>query len=227
MKLLGNADCGMSNEKNLVEVILFDLGNVILPFNHHQIAEKLSRFSQEKEFQDPEKIFSYLFDFEKGAVNGYDTGEVSSIQFFQSLKEYLHLSLSFEEFVPLWNDIFLEDQGVSKIIRSMKGRTKLGLISNTNPLHFHYILTKFPVIHIFDKWILSYEVGFKKPDVRIFQKAIDWASVEPKKILLIDDTKKHVEAAVSLDMQVIHFVSAHQLKRELSIKLNAAKIEPV
>jgi len=193
---------------------------VILPFTHYQIAEKLSQFSQRKEFQDPQRIFSYLFDFEKGAVNGYEVGKVSSIQFFKSLKKYLHLSLSFKKFIPIWNDIFTEDQGVSEIIRSLKGKKKLGLISNTNPLHFDYILSKFPVIRIFDKWILSHEVGFKKPDVHIFQKAMEWASVEPGKILLIDDMKKHVEVAVSLGMQGIHFISADQLRKELYIKLN-------
>jgi putative hydrolase of the HAD superfamily len=193
---------------------------VILPFTHYQIAEKLSQFSQRKEFQDPQRIFSYLFDFEKGAVNGYEVGKVSSIQFFKSLKKYLHLSLSFKKFIPIWNDIFTEDQGVSEIIRSLKGKKKLGLISNTNPLHFDYILSKFPVIRIFDKWILSHEVGFKKPDVHIFQKAMEWASVEPGKILLIDDMKKHVEVAVSLGMQGIHFISADQLREELYIKLN-------
>jgi putative hydrolase of the HAD superfamily len=203
-----------------IEVILFDLGNVILPFTHYQIAEKLSQFSQRKEFQDPQRIFSYLFDFEKGAVNGYEVGKVSSIQFFKSLKKYLHLSLSFKKFIPIWNDIFTEDQGVSEIIRSLKGKKKLGLISNTNLLHFDYILSKFPVIRIFDKWILSHEVGFKKPDVHIFQKAMEWASVEPGKILLIDDMKKHVEVAVSLGMQGIHFISAQQLREELYIKLN-------
>jgi FMN phosphatase YigB (HAD superfamily) len=202
-----------------IEVILFDLGNVILPFTHYQIAEKLSYFSQRKEFQDPQRIFFYLFDFEKGAVNGYEVGKVSSIQFFKSLKKYLHLSLSFKKFIPIWNDIFTEDQGVSEIIRSLKGKKKLGLISNTNLLHFDYILSKFPVIRIFDKWILSHEVGFKKPAVEIFQKAIEWASVEPRKILLIDDMKKHVEVAVSLGMQGIHFISAQQLKEELYIKL--------
>ena len=206
-----------------IEVILFDLGNVILPFSHFQIAEKLSRFSQRIEFKDPQRIFSYLFDFENGAVNSYEIGKVSSIQFFKSLKEYLHLSLSFEEFIPVWNDIFTEDQGVSEIIRSLKGKKKLGLISNTNPLHFDYILSKFPVIPIFDKWILSHEVGFKKPAVDIFQKAIEWASVEPEKILFIDDMKKHVDVAVSLGMQGIHFISAQQLKKELYIKPNPAK----
>ncbi len=201
--------------QNPIEVILFDLGNVILPFSHYQIAEKLSRFPQRKEFQDPQKIFSYLFDFEKGAVNGYEVGKVSSIQFFKSLKKYLHLSLSFKKFIPIWNDIFTEDQGVSEIIRSLKGKKKLGLISNTNLLHFDYILSKFPVIRIFDKWILSHEMGFKKPDVHIFQKAMEWASVKPEEILFIDDIKGHVDVAVSLGMQGIPFTSAHEFKGAL------------
>jgi putative hydrolase of the HAD superfamily len=203
-----------------IEVILFDLGNVILPFSHYQIAEKLSRFTQKREFQDPQRIFSYLFDFEKGAVNGYEVGKVSSTEFFQSLKELLHLSISFEEFIPIWNDIFIENQDVSKIIRSLKGKKKLGLISNTNPLHFDYALSKFPIIQVFDKWILSHEVGFKKPAVEIFQRAIDWASARPEKILFIDDIKGHVDVAVSLAMQGIHFISAHQLNEELSMRLN-------
>lgn len=202
-----------------VEVILYDLGNVILPFNHFQIAEKLSRFSQRKEFQDPPKMFSYLFDFENGAVNGYEVGKVSSLEFFQSLREFLQLSLSFEDFIPIWNEIFIEDQEVSQIILSQKGRWKLGLLSNTNPLHFDYVLAKFSIIQIFDRWILSHEVGSKKPAVEIFQKAVQWASVEPRKILFIDDMKKHVEVAATLGIQGIHFVSAVQLREELSLKL--------
>jgi len=206
-----------------IEVILFDLGNVILPFSHYQIAEKLSRFTQEKEFQDPQRIFSYLFDFEKGAVNGYEVGKVSSIEFFQSLKALFRLSLSFKEFIPIWNDIFDENQEVSGIIRSLKSKERLGLISNTNSLHFDYILSKFPIIRAFDKWILSHEVGFKKPAVEIFQRAIEWASVKSEKILLIDDIKGHVEVAISLGMQGIHFISAQQLEEELSMKLNSPR----
>ena len=44
-----------------IEVIIYDLGNVILPFNHYQIAEKLSRCAQRKGFQDPQELFFYLF----------------------------------------------------------------------------------------------------------------------------------------------------------------------
>ena len=203
-----------------IEVVFFDLGNVILPFSHYQIAEKLSRFSQKKEFQDPQRIFSYLFDLQKGKINDFDIGKVSPLEFFQSVKRHLDLSITFNEFIPIWNDIFVEDQEVSQIILSLKGRWRLGLLSNTDPLHFNYILTKFPIMTTFEKWILSYEVGFKKPAIEIFQKAIEWASVEPQKILFIDDMKEHIEVAVSLGIQGIHFLSAHQLKEALSIKLN-------
>lgn len=204
---------------NKIDVILFDLGNVICPFNHYQIAEKLSRFTKKRDFQDPKKIFSYLFDFGNGAINGYEMGNVSSFDFFQSLKEFLELSITFEDFKPIWNDIFWENVEVSEIIRSLKGKKKLGLLSNTNPLHFDHILSKFPVVEVFDKWLLSHEMGFKKPAVQIFQKAIQWAGVEPGKILLIDDTKGHVETAVSLGMRGIHFVSAQQLREKFKVYL--------
>lgn len=203
-----------------IQVIFFDLGNVILPFDNYPIAEKLSRFSQKTEFQDPKKIFSYLFDLEKGVINDFDRGRLSPSEFFQSIKKYLGLSISYEQFIPVWTEIFVENQDISEIIRSLKKKWRLGLLSNTDPLHFNYIVSEFPVIFTFEKWILSYKVGFKKPDIRFFQKAIEWASVEPHRILLIDDTKGHVEAAASLGMQGIHFISAEQLRNELRAQLN-------
>lgn len=216
---IDNQQC-LTMDRKSIDVILFDLGNVILPFNHYQIAEKLSRFTKNEDFQDPKRIFSYLFNFENGAINGYEVGKVSSLDFFRSLKEHLQLTLSFEEFIPIWNDIFWENLEVSEIIRSLKGKKRLGLLSNTNPLHFDYILSKFPVVEVFDKWILSHEVGFKKPALEIFQKAIEWAGVEPEKILFIDDMKTHIGVSISLGMQGIHFTSASQLREELSVELN-------
>jgi FMN phosphatase YigB (HAD superfamily) len=63
-------------------------------------------------------------------------------------------------------------------------------------------------------------VGFKKPALEIFQSAIEWACVEPERILFIDDMKSHVEVAISLDMQGIHFTSATQLREKWSVELN-------
>jgi putative hydrolase of the HAD superfamily len=198
-----------------IEVVLFDLGNVILPFNHYQIAEKLARFSERKELSDPPQIFSYLFNREQGAVNDYETGKMSSVEFFNQVKDRFKLIITFDAFVPIWDEIFTENHDVSELIRSLKGKKKLGLLSNTNPLHFKHALSTYPVLKLFDKWILSHEVGFKKPAVEIFLKAIEWASVPPMGILFVDDIKEHVEVAASLGLQAIHFVSVQQLVREL------------
>jgi FMN phosphatase YigB (HAD superfamily) len=206
-----------------IEVIFFDLGNVILPFTHFQIAEKLSQFSRREEFKDPKRIFSYLFDSEEGVVNPFDDGKMSAPEFFRAVKERLDLCLSFDEFVPIWCNIFVEDPAVTEIILSLKRRWRLGLLSNTDPLHFHHILSNFPVIRAFDKWILSYEVGFKKPAVQIFHKAIEWASAEPEEILYVDDTKENVEVAASLGIESIHFISAAQLKERLRTRLGMAE----
>ena len=201
--------------ENPVEVVLFDLGNVILPFSHFQIAEKLARFARKSQFQDPLSIFSEIFDLEKGLINPYERGEISSSQFFEGLKERFDLSLSFDDFVPIWNEIFTENEEVSEVIRSLKGKTRLGLLSNTNPLHFEYALERFPVLRLFDRWILSHEVGAKKPALEIFQTALRWASALPERILFIDDTAGHVEAARRLGIRALHFTSASRLRSSL------------
>ena len=214
----------MPMDQTRIEVILFDLGNVILPFDHRQIGEKLLRFSLKKETEDPRKIFDYLFDLHTGAVNLYETGKMTSLEFFQSLKAFFQLQMSFDQFVMVWNDIFTENAEVSEIVRSLKGKVRLGLVSNTNALHFDYIASRFPVVHSFERWFLSHEIGFKKPAPEIYRKAIEWASAEPEKILFIDDSIANVEAAVSLGMEGLHFVSARQLEEELSVRLNSRRI---
>ena len=50
------------NQSN-IEVILYDLGNVILPYNHYQIAEKLARFSQKKRVPGPGSVFFFPLRF--------------------------------------------------------------------------------------------------------------------------------------------------------------------
>ncbi len=193
---------------------------MILNFNHFQIAEKLRPYARNEEYNDPERIFSDLFDLQRGMINPFDVGEISSEEFFEGVRNRFSLSISFETFCSIWNEIFEENRDVSQAIRALAGRWRLGLLSNTNPLHFAYILTRYPIVRVFEKWILSYEVGFKKPAAEIFQNALEWASVEPGETIFIDDLKIHIQAANALGMHGIHFTSSLQMKEELSKELN-------
>jgi putative hydrolase of the HAD superfamily len=207
-------------DQPVIEVLLFDLGNVILPFNHYQIAEKLVPFSSRHERPDPAILFSYLFDLHQGLVNEYETGRLSSQSFFDSVRKAFDLQLSFDRFVSIWNEIFTEDHEVSALIRSLKGKRKLGLLSNTNPLHYEFIYSRFPIVRSFDRCILSHEVGSKKPAAEIYREAIRWASVAPEKILFIDDAQRNIDGAAALGIQAIRFISAQKLKEELAARLH-------
>ncbi len=148
----------------MTKLFVFDLGNVILPFDNHQIAEKLHGRSGLRDTCTPSDIFRYLFDWEKGSINGYEEGLCSSLEFFFEVRDRYKLDLGFDEFKDIWNDIFAENTEVSEIVTCLKARGfPLFLLSNTNELHFAYILERYPIVRLMDEWILSFEVGAKKP----------------------------------------------------------------
>ena len=206
----------------MIKLFVFDLGNVILPFEHGQIAEKLYETSRIQDRFIPADMFRYMFDRDRGLVNPYEEGLMSSIDFFAKLRERYKLDLDFEEFKDIWNLIFSENTEVNDLILFLKKEGyPLYLLSNTNELHFSYIIERYPIVHSLDEWILSYEVGAKKPKQKIydiiFEKNKD---VKRGEVLYIDDIPEYVEAAKGFGLQGLVFKDAKdvwELIRENSI----------
>jgi putative hydrolase of the HAD superfamily len=193
----------------MIKLFVFDLGNVILPFEHHQIAVKLHEASLVKDRFTPDDIFRYLFDHQKGFVNAYEEGLISSRDFFKELKERYKLELEPEDFKEIWNDIFEEDAGVSEIILYLKEKGyPIFLLSNTNELHFSYVMERYPIIHHFDEWILSFEVGAKKPQEKIYDVIFERKSLERHEVLYIDDIPDYIKAAAGFGIPGIVFREA-------------------
>jgi len=193
----------------MIKLFVFDLGNVILPFEHRQIATKLHETSLVKDRFTSDDIFRYLFDHEKGFVNAYEEGLMSSRDFFMKLRERYKLELEFEEFREIWNDIFEEDPAVRDIIIYLKGKGyPIVLLSNTNELHFSYVMERYPIIHHFDEWILSFEVGAKKPSEKIYNVIFESRSLERHEVLYIDDMPDYITAAQGYGIPGIVFREA-------------------
>ncbi|MDD3845932.1 MAG: HAD hydrolase-like protein [Syntrophorhabdaceae bacterium] len=193
----------------MIKLFVFDLGNVILPFEHHQIAAKLHETSLIKDRFTPDDLFRYLFDHQKGFVNAYEEGLISSKEFFKKLKEKYKLELESEGFKDIWNDIFQEDPAVSEIILYLKRKGyPIVLLSNTNELHFSYVMERYPIIHHFDEWILSFEVGAKKPKEKIYSTIFETRSVERNEVLYIDDIPEYITAAAGYGIPGIVFKEA-------------------
>lgn len=196
----------------MIKLFVFDLGNVILPFEHRQIATKLHAQSIDLERYSAKDIFDVMFDFEQGLVNPYEEGLMSSDEFFSELKHAFRLDMDLDAFKDIWNPIFSENFMVNDAIAYLKEKGyPLFLLSNTNELHFSYIIEKYPVVHLFDEWLLSFEVGAKKPKRRIFESIFEKKDIQPGEVFYIDDIPQYVEAAQQLGIQGMVFKDADQL----------------
>lgn len=196
----------------MIKLFVFDLGNVILPFEHRQIAYKLHEVSRVAGRFSPDEMFRYIFDVENGLINAYEEGLMSSPDFFVKLKERYKLEVDFEEFKDIWNPIFRENPEVNDIILYLKGKGyPLFLLSNTNELHFTYITELYPIVHSMDEWILSFEIGAKKPKQRIYDEIFKRMDVERSEVLYIDDIERYAETAKGFGLQAMVFKSSGDL----------------
>ena len=98
---------------------------------------------------------------------------------------------------------------MNEAILYLKGKGyPMFLLSNTNELHFSYIMERYPIIHHFDEWILSFEVGVKKPSEKIYNAIFERRPVERDEVLYIDDMPGYVEAAAGYGIPGIVFREA-------------------
>lgn len=205
----------------MINLFVFDLGNVILPFEHRQIAVKLHETSRIQDRFTPDDLFKFLFDRDRGLVNPYEEGLMSSVDFFAKLREKYKLELEFDEFQDIWNIIFQEDPEVNNTIMYLKNKGyPVFLLSNTNELHFSYIMERYPIVHSLDEWILSYEVGAKKPKQKIYDAIFEKTDTVRNEVLYIDDVPEYVDAAKMYGLQGLHFKNAKdvwELLKENSI----------
>jgi len=196
----------------MIDLFVFDLGNVILPFDHRPIATKLHERSLANGVWTPQKIFDDLFDFSNGIINRYEEGLSSSFEFYLEIRNRYGLDLPYEDFKEIWNNIFRDSPEVNEVILYLKARGyPVFILSNTNELHFSHIIERFPIVHVVDDWILSFEVGAKKPERRMYDAIFEKTDVIGERVLFVDDMEQNVVAARSAGLQGLVFTGPGDL----------------
>ena len=209
---------------NNFDTIIFDLGNVLIDFDHHIAVEKICKFTAKTR----DEIYQLFFD--SGITEVFEEGKIDGPEFYARVKEMLEANLSFDEFLPIWNGIFFitpQNRLMQKLLADLRHAYKLILISNINELHFLYIKDNFDIFSHFHKIILSYEVGKRKPHPLIYQKALEAARTSAQNAVYTDDRLDLIEAAAKLGITSIQFKSLEYLKdnfSKLKIDFEATKI---
>ncbi len=194
----------------MIKAIIFDLGNTIVPFDFKRGYAAMEARCRYPAAEIPKRIGA------TDLVVRFESGQVGERAFVDELCGILDLQMSYEEFCDIWFSIFLPETLVSEDwVAALGKRYPLVLLSNTNKIHFDMLEANYPILRLFERRVLSNEVGAMKPSPIIYETAIAKAGCRPGECFFTDDVAAYVEGACQCGMDAVRFQSQQQVEREL------------
>ncbi len=196
-----------------IRAIIFDIGRVLVRLDLRSIQTGLANGQS----LDPAALWSAI---EKDPRwHDWQEGRMSAAEWHQHLMTRFSLPLTLDQFTVIWNStLHPEPIHANSLFDSLSRRYRLGLLSNTDPIHVARLESQYDFFRYFPPATRTYScvVGCSKPDPQIFQEALRRCEVRPANAVYIDDIDAYVTAARSLGIHGIHFQSAAQLVEDFS-----------
>jgi HAD superfamily hydrolase (TIGR01509 family) len=200
-------------------VIIFDIGRVIVRVNLNRLFEPLAALlplssgAPRSPKLSPQEIWSAIqadprwLDWQEGRMTPH--------QWHEHLAGRLRVRIGFAEFCHAWNraldpDLILGEE----LFETLGKRYRLGLLSNTDPLHSAHLESRFPFVRHFPTRVYSCAIGASKPSPVIFRAALDALGISPGEGLYIDDIPEYAQAARQVGLNAIRFEGSAQLLEE-------------
>jgi FMN phosphatase YigB (HAD superfamily) len=188
------------------EVVLFDLGGVLLPFDRERRVRTLSRALK----VTPDEARAFMASDLHGRL---DLGQADADVLAQALSDLAGWPVPREEALALILSAFeAPNAPLWDLAAGLKGRVRVGGFSD-NPV---FVRDVFPDGHALDPMFWSAELGLTKADARAYAAVEARLAVNPGAILLIDDTPGNVALARDIGWDAIHFRANGQLVGELA-----------
>ncbi len=181
--------------------VYFDLGNILLAFDHMVACQNVAS----------------EFGVEVGAVESavygtglqvdYETGKIRQEVFLKEVRLNLGLSEATapsQKLLDLLSDMFQPIASMLDGLRAVRDSgVPVGVLSNTCRSHWDWIHRQSygPALSNFDSVILSFEVGAMKPDFEIYEAAEQAVDMPAEKILFLDDRQENIDAATKRGWQ--------------------------
>ena len=199
--------------KRKYSVIVFDLGNVLIPFDYMISFNKLEKIEKGlgQRFLDQYKE-NYAFH------RKFEAGFVSEEEFLTKLSGFVNNKVDRKILIDVYSNIFKVNEDVAALLPELKKKYKLVLLSNTNIVHQKYAWSAYDFLQHFEKLILSHEVGACKPEEKIYKAVEEYTQLPPEEHIFIDDIFEYAEAARNLGWDAILFENYRRLVYELKMR---------
>ncbi|MBI2620204.1 MAG: HAD family phosphatase [Ignavibacteriales bacterium] len=188
------------------DVVLLDLGNVLISIDPAAFSRTLGLDHEESRGRYRKNVIDLVHQYEAGAI--------ASPEYFDRLGAVFEGKFSRQELSgAMLNVIGKPIEGMEDLVRSISGRTTLGLVSNTNELHFDHCRASFPVLKSFHHFFLSYRMKCLKPDPEYYRHVVQSLDIDPPQILFVDDLPENTRAAEKAGMRALLFSTTAELER--------------
>jgi len=193
----------------VIKALALDLGNVLVKVDHYRFCRPLAELAG----LTPEEVYHRVFA--SNLEPDYDTGLLTTEEFYLRVTAHFGVSLPFSQFSAWWTDIFDPMEGMAELVGHLATKYPLHLISNTNSLHFDYIKKNYALLEHFQSFTLSFEVGSRKPEPGIYQALIQQTGLPAPECLFVDDKVPFVEAAHQQGLTAWQFTSPERFVQDL------------
>ena len=193
----------------MIKNIIFDLGNVLIRFKPEEFINK----NIKEEYR--EKFFNVIFkgqewaDLDRGVLEYNDAIKI----FSEKIPECsLEIKKFFDNYIldalePIEKNI--------EIMKSLKEKYKLYVLSNFHYPAFDYIFKNWEFFKYFDGKIVSGHCKLLKPEKEIYKLLCSTYSLKPDECVFIDDTKVNIESAEKFGIRGIHLTDINILEEKL------------
>ena len=200
-----------------IKAVLFDIGGVVV---HADLGESFSQVASLLFGCSSEDLAPFALEF----ISQLERGEIESSSMWRQLGERLQSeglgrAREIDRGEELWTLLLQEsleiDQEMLRICRRLQSKVAVGALSNTISEHAR-VFQKLGAYEAFNPCVLSFEVGMRKPELRIYRMTAELMNVRPENCLFIDDCPLNVAAAKEAKMQTHHFTGRQNLERALA-----------
>ncbi len=106
--------------------------------------------------------------------------------------------------IKTWHKYVKIDPETIPLLTLLKSKKSMALITNfDHPPHIYEVLSKYKLSEYFDFISISGEIGYDKPDPRIFYETLNNIGLTVDEVVFIGDSKEDVEGAINAGIKPI------------------------
>lgn len=192
--------------------LYFDLGNVLLFFDHRLASRQMAAVAG----VEPELIWEVVYA--SGLYLRRETRELTDEAYHETICQAIGARPDPVQLEQAGCDIFRRNYTMLPVIAQLKAAGhRLGLLSNTCATHYEFFgRGRYRLIpEAFEVVVTSFEERVMKPDRRIYEIAAARAGLPPEQIFFADDLPANVEGARAAGFDAVLYTDTPTLIRDL------------